>query len=292
VNSAVVGRFAPTPSGPLHFGSVVTAVASFLDARSLGGRWLVRIDDLDPPRIVAGAETQILTTLAALALEWDGAVVRQSARGEAYRAALASLIKSGIVFACRCSRRAVGRRSYPGTCRGRTPQAHPTDALRIRVRDETLVFQDRVQGEQRENLARTCGDFVVRRADGVYAYHLAAALDDAWQGVTHITRGADLLDSTMRQIYVQAALGLARPIYAHLPVVLDRRGDKLSKQTHAPAVSAPAAGHALYHALSCLDLAPPRDAYGAPPQEMLAWALAHWRLATLKRAARYYPYTG
>ena len=195
--TGVVGRFAPSPSGPLHFGSVVTAVASFLDARAQGGRWLLRIDDLDPPRIAVGATDRILATLEALALEWDGAVVYQSARSEAYAQALAQLLEGEQAYRCRCARKDLGAGPYPGTCRQADLSATGARlAWRVRVDDHAIRINDCVQGEYVQRLAQHCGDFVVRRADGVYAYHLAAVVDDAWSGVTHITRGSDLLESS------------------------------------------------------------------------------------------------
>ena len=285
--TAVVGRFAPSPSGPLHFGSIVTAVASFLDARAQGGRWLLRIDDLDPPRIEAGATARILVTLEALALEWDGAVVYQSARSAAYGQALAELAARAQIYACHCSRKDIGAGPYLGTCRTASrPVTGAEGAWRVRVDDQPICIADGIQGDYIQNLAHHCGDFVVRRADGVYAYHLAAVVDDAWSGVTQVTRGSDLLESTPRQVHLQRLLGLPSPRYAHLPVVLDTHGAKLSKQTYAPAVDAVGAPHALFHALHFLGLAPPADQAGSAPAELLAWALARWRLSALTPAAR------
>ena len=286
---AVVGRFAPSPSGPLHFGSVVTAVASFLDARAQGGRWLLRMDDLDPPRIEVDAAHHILATLEALALEWDGAVVYQSARGEAYAQALAQLLDQAQVYRCRCSRTDIGAGPYPGTCRQAGWSATTARlAWRVRVDDQAICIADCVQGEYLQRLAHHCGDFVVRRADGVYAYHLAAVVDDAWSGVTQVTRGSDLLESTPRQVHLQRLLGLPTPRYAHLPVVLDTNGDKLSKQTYAPAVDTTSAPRALFQALDFLGLAPPAALVGAAPAELLVWALPRWRLCTVAPAARPY----
>lgn len=287
--SGVVGRFAPSPTGPLHFGSVVTAVASYLDVQAEGGRWLLRIDDLDLPRIERGASERILATLEALALPWHGQVVYQSTRGEAYADALAQLEALRLVYRCRCSRKTIGPRAYPGTCRAKRLGGDGAClALRVRVDDTPIVVHDLLQGDYVQQLASYCGDFVVRRADGVYAYHLAAAVDDAWSGVTQVTRGSDLLESTPRQIHLQRVLGLPTPRYAHLPVVLDARGDKLSKQTHAPAVTPGNAAHALFHALAFLGLAPPSDALGAGCGELLAWALPRWRLAAIDAKARPY----
>lgn len=234
------GRFAPTPSGPLHFGSLVAALGSFLAARATGGEWLVRIEDIDPPRVVAGAADDILRTLEAFGFEWDGPVVYQSQRGTAYAAAFEQLFRQGVVYACSCSRKKVaqyGRRGvegpiYPGSCRGhRLDMAQA--AWRLALPPERIVFEDALQGRIACAVAEECGDFVLRRADGVWSYHLAVVVDDAQQGVTHVVRGADLLASTPRQIVLQRLLGLPTPTYLHLPVVLDARGDKLSKQTLA-----------------------------------------------------------
>jgi len=286
---SVVGRFAPSPTGPLHFGSVVTAVASYLDARAQGGRWLLRIDDLDQPRIERGATASILATLAALALEWHGQVVYQSTRGAAYAQALAQLEAQRLIYRCRCSRKAIGPRAYPGTCRAKRLGGDGAClAWRVHVDDAPIVVRDEVQGDFVQHLASHCGDFVVRRADGVYAYHLAVVVDDAWSGVTQVTRGSDLLESTPRQIHLQRLLGLPTPRYAHLPVVLDAHGDKLSKQTHAPAITADNAARALWHALDFLGLAPPAELRGAASVELLEWGLPRWQLSAIDPRARPY----
>ena len=289
--TAVVGRFAPSPTGPLHFGSVVSAVASYLDARAQGGRWLLRIDDLDPPRIEAGATHSILATLEALALEWDGAVLYQSTRGAAYAQALAQLQAAGMVYRCRWSRKEIGAGPYPGHCRHADLAGDDGRlAWRVRVDDEAIVVTDLLQGTYRQSLGSHCGDFVVRRADAVFAYHLAVIVDDAWSCVTQVTRGSDLLESTPRQIHLQRLLGLPTPRYAHLPVVLDTHGEKLSKQTYAPAVAPADAGRMLFHALAFLGCAPPPALRGAAPTELLAWALPRWRLAAIDPQARLHVY--
>jgi len=233
------GRFAPSPSGPLHFGSLVAALASYLDARAVGGEWLLRIEDIDPPRVVVGASAGILRTLAAHGLEWDGGVVYQSGRSEAYQGALARLIDAGRGYACACSRKRIAELAepgvdgpvYPGTCRGRDADA--AGALRFLLNEQRVVFQDVLLGRVACNVMRECGDFVLKRADGVFTYQIAVVVDDAEQGITHVVRGADLLTSTPRQIVLQQALGYPTPAYMHLPVVLDAQGFKLSKQTQA-----------------------------------------------------------
>jgi glutamyl-Q tRNA(Asp) synthetase len=233
------GRFAPTPSGPLHFGSLVAALGSFLDARSQGGEWLLRVEDVDPPRVVPGAADAILRTLEAYGFEWSGPVMWQGNRGEAYQAAVDRLRDAGRVYGCACSRKvlAAGMRRgvdgfvYPGTCRGRPHREG--SALRLLVLDTRVVFEDALLGRVACDVAHECGDFVLRRADGVFAYQLAVVVDDAEQGITHVVRGADLLASTPRQIALQEALGYSAPAYKHLPVALDDAGFKLSKQTRA-----------------------------------------------------------
>lgn len=238
------GRFAPSPTGPLHAGSLAAALASWLDARAHGGLWLVRIEDIDPPREVAGATRQILDALAACGLVADEPPVLQSARGELYRRALTHLQHAGLVYGCACSRAEVAAAQqrlglaahiYPGTCRNGTG-GRPVRALRVRVPDETIGFADRACGWYAQNLARDVGDFVVRRADGLWAYQLAVVVDDAEQRISDVVRGADLLDNTPRQIWLQGILGLATPRYLHVPVVTNAQGEKLSKQTGAKAL--------------------------------------------------------
>ena len=238
------GRFAPSPTGPLHFGSLVAALASHCDARAAGGEWLVRIEDVDEPRARAGAEREILDTLERYGFAWDAPVERQRARTALYRAALEQLVASGDAYPCACTRReleaaplgAGGERVYPGTCRDGIPAdraARGQRAWRVRVGHAAIAYRDRLQGPQAQDLARDVGDFVVRRADGLFAYQLAVVVDDALQGVTDVVRGADLCASTPRQIFLQRRLGYPTPTYLHVPVALDAGGLKLSKQTGA-----------------------------------------------------------
>lgn len=237
------GRFAPTPSGPLHLGSLVAALGSYLDARVNDGAWLVRIEDVDPPRVVPGSADAILHALERFGFEWQDPVLYQSQRADAYAEALAHLNMAGRVYSCACTRkyltdharRGVDGPVYPGTCRHQPPGL-PGQAQRFRVPDTRVAFQDACLGHVACDLARECGDFVLRRADGVTPYQLAVVVDDAEQGISHVVRGADLLPSTPRQIALQTALGLPTPHYTHLPVVLDDQGDKLSKQTLARAI--------------------------------------------------------
>jgi glutamyl-Q tRNA(Asp) synthetase len=291
MSPAYRGRFAPSPTGPLHTGSLVAALGSYLEARANGGAWLVRIDDLDPPRVMRGCADDILRTLEACALEWDGGVVHQSARADAYHSALHALRRTGSVYACACSRREIANAGivgiegyvYPGTCRGGLPPGRGARAWRVVTDDAAIVFEDALQGRVEQSLAREVGDFVVYRADRVYAYHLAVALDDAEQGVTHVVRGADLLDSAPRQIYLQRLLGLRTPQYAHLPVVVNEDGEKLSKQTGAPAVDRRNPVPAMLEALRFLEQEPPAHLQGASAREVMQWAAAHWSLARVPR---------
>src|ERR1043165_1007251 len=229
-----IGRFAPSPTGPLHFGSLVAALASWLDARAGGGRWLVRIEDLDRPRVKAGAADEILGTLAALGLDWDGEVIFQSRRTALYERAVSRLVGT---YLCGCTRREIadsavslaadGAQVYPGTCRGGLPAGKNARALRVRV-EGNVSFADRVQGTLTQDLEREVGDFVLRRADGQFAYQLAVVVDDADQAISDVVRGADLLESTPRQIYLQRLLGLPTRRYLHEPVAVDSRGEKPS----------------------------------------------------------------
>ena len=228
-----IGRFAPSPTGPLHFGSLVAALASFLDARNAGGTWLLRIEDLDPPRESRAAPKEIMAQLAALGLTWDNNVLYQSSRLLNYREVLQLLIEAGLVYPCICTRKSVPP-VYPGTCRGRKfSDAQNEHAIRLRVEAANIGFTDSVFGQKNWQIADQIGDFIVRRKDGLFAYQLAVVIDDDFQGVTRIVRGADLLDSTPRQLALYHALNLRPPAYLHIPILVDRSGDKLSKQTHA-----------------------------------------------------------
>jgi glutamyl-Q tRNA(Asp) synthetase len=283
--SPVVGRFAPSPTGRLHFGSLLAALASHCDARSRGGRWLVRIDDLDAARAIPGMDADILRTLEAYGFSWDGEVAYQSRNLIHYEAAFTTLRDRGWLYPCGCSRRDLaeapraidGSTLYPGTCRKGLPPGRTARAWRFRA-EGCVVFDDRIQGRVVEDLPREVGDFVVKRADGVFAYQLAVVIDDALASVTDVVRGADLLGSTARQIALHRALGLPVPRYAHLPVAVDAHGDKLSKQTLARPLEAAEASVRIAQALDFLGHAPPAELRGAPPAELLAWAVAHWTI--------------
>jgi glutamyl-Q tRNA(Asp) synthetase len=284
------GRFAPSPTGPLHFGSLVAAAGSFLDARAQHGRWLLRIEDVDAPRSVPGATADILATLARLGFEWDDEPVWQSRRGDAYVAAFERLRAAGHIFACACSRREMadsalardGSRIYPGTCRNGLPPGRRARAWRVRA-EGRIAFEDQIQGLQTEELDREVGDFVVLRADGQFAYQLAVVVDDAAAGITHVVRGADLIGSTGRQIHLQHLLGHPTPVYAHLPVVVNAAGEKLSKQTLATPVGDHAPEAALLAALAFLGQNPPQALTRASLREVWRWAFEHWSRARVPR---------
>ena len=288
-----IGRFAPSPTGLLHIGSLLTALASYADARAQGGRWLVRMEDLDPPREMAGAADDILRTLEAFGFEWDGGVAYQSRRYDLYHEALGRLKAKGLVYPCDCSRKdwqAVARAGadgfvYNGCCAGLDPQRalHKTPAWRVRVPDEIIGFDDAVVGHYAQNLAHDIGDFVLLRADGFWAYQLAVVADDAAQGITHIVRGQDLLVSTPRQLWLQRALDAPEPHYAHLPLLVNGAGQKWSKQTLAPALDLGVREALLRQVMAYLKLpaAPEVDR----PQDLLDWAVRHWDLAKVPKAA-------
>ncbi len=272
-----VGRFAPSPTGALHLGSLVAALGSFLDARSRGGRWLVRMEDLDTPRVIRGCAGGILRTLDAFGLHWDGEVAYQSERTAHYARALEQLRALDLTFECSCSRSdRPSASAYPGTCRAGPKRAGPT-ATRFRVADRTLSFTDRVQGRLSFPL-RERGDVIIRRRDGTFAYQLAVVVDDALQGVSDVVRGADLLDSTPWQIAVQEALALPPPRYAHLPLVTEPSGAKLAKSRRAVALDPAAAGAQLHEALGLLRQNPPVKLKLEPGATVLEWGCAHWDL--------------
>ena len=280
-----IGRFAPSPTGLLHIGSLLTALASYADARANRGKWLVRMEDLDPPREMPGAAAHILHTLEAFGFEWDGEVVWQSRRHSLYRDALGRLKEKGLLYPCYCSRKdwqagaAQGADGFVYNGRCRRPEDRPhTDkppAWRIRVNDETIGFDDGIVGHYAQNLARDIGDFVLLRADGFWAYQLAVVADDADQGITHIVRGQDLLVSTPRQIYLQRCLGFATPHYAHLPLLVNKHGQKWSKQTLAPALDENHKEQLLRQVLQYLNLPPAPEV--SRPQALLSWAIEHWQ---------------
>jgi glutamyl-Q tRNA(Asp) synthetase len=285
------GRFAPSPTGPLHFGSLIAAVGSYLEARRNAGEWLVRMENLDPPREEPGAADAILRILEAYGFEWDGPVLRQSERTGAYAAALAQLQRGGFVFPCACSRREVSdsllgttaEPVYPGTCRSGIAPGRAARAMRMRVDDAVISFDDRIQGAFEQDLAREVGDFVVKRSDGLFAYQLAVVVDDFDQGITDVVRGADLLASTPRQMLLQERLGYPSLRYAHLPVAVNPDGEKLSKQTRAAPLEASQAPLQLWLALRFLGQDPPSALSSEDLATLWSWARSNWRLERVPR---------
>lgn len=274
-----IGRFAPSPTGPLHFGSLATAVASFLDARHCGGQWLVRMEDIDPPREMPGAADRILRQLEAHGLNWDGKVLYQSQRSEAYDEAIQTLRERHLAYPCHCSRQQLKERGglHIFRCVHNGDPAEP-HALRLAVSDNSEIrFEDLFQGHQQQQIKHEVGDFVLLRKDHLYAYQLAVVVDDAFQNINHIIRGSDLLDSTARQIYLQQLLGAPQPVYGHLPVAINDDGQKLSKQNLALPIEERHASDNLWIALEWLAQSPPAALKNAPPAELLAWASVNWR---------------
>ena len=280
------GRFAPSPTGPLHFGSLVAAVGSYADAKFHRGKWLVRIEDVDVQRTVPGAAHHVLDTLEKLGMEWDEDIVYQSRRSKIYQEALEALNQQGLLYPCTCSRREIADSSisglfgfiYPGTCLNKPASTKNTHALRIQTPDEMIHFQDILKGFYAQRLRRDVGDFVLRRIDGIYAYQLAVVVDDAAQNITHVVRGADLLDSTPRQIFLQRLLGYVTPHYMHLPVVTNAAGEKLSKQTHAAPIDTANALHELVAALRFLGQEPPIEIFDGDISSFWQWAIQNWRV--------------
>ncbi|MBA1277075.1 MULTISPECIES: tRNA glutamyl-Q(34) synthetase GluQRS [Pseudomonadaceae] len=275
--SNYIGRFAPTPSGYLHFGSLIAALASYLDARAVGGRWLLRMEDLDPPREMPGAQDAIMQALEAYGFEWDGSMQRQSERHAVYEEMIERLLREGLAYPCLCSRKQLEAYPgpYPGFCRD-AGQPLENAAIRLRVPNLEYRFTDRVQGKFGQHLGREVGDFVIRRRDGLFAYQLAVVLDDAWQGVTDVVRGADLLDSTPRQLYLQELLGLPQPRYLHVPLIIQPDGHKLGKSYRSPPLQPEQATPLLLRALRALGQPTAPELNDALPGEVLAWAVPRW----------------
>ncbi|HSD97476.1 MAG TPA: tRNA glutamyl-Q(34) synthetase GluQRS [Sulfuricaulis sp.] len=285
------GRFAPSPTGPLHFGSMVAAVGSFLQAKSRGGEWLVRMEDIDPPREVPGAADDILRTLETFGLYWDGTVMYQSRRHGVYEAAMKMLERLDAIYPCACSRREIADSSvngvdgpvYPGTCRVGLPKGRKPRAWRVRVNGREIEFVDAVQGRVVRDLAADFGDFVVRRADGYFAYQLAVVVDDAEQGISEVVRGADLIESTPRQMHLQSLLGLPTPDYLHLPVALSQQYEKLSKQTFATPADVARPVPMLYQVLRFLGQDPPSALVESNLDDFWHWAVTHWNVGRVPR---------
>lgn len=288
------GRFAPSPTGELHMGSLVAAMASYLDARERDGEWLLRIENLDPPREVPGSADSIIRTLETLGFEWDGEIVYQSDRDAAYVHALERLLEQGQAFRCGCSRKDIAATSprkgvegpiYPGTCRNGVPRDREPRSVRLRASTGEICFEDRLQGRQCQDVARDIGDFVILRADGFFAYQLAVVVDDADAGITDVVRGADLLGSTPRQILLQRLLGLPTPRYLHLPLLLDDKGHKLSKQARSSPVEPATPLPTLLRAARLLQLDPPLELQDGTVRDFWQWAIGHWETTRLQGLA-------
>jgi len=281
------GRFAPSPTGPLHFGSLISAVGSYLQARSQHGEWWLRMEDIDEPRSVAGAADAILRTLELYGFEWDGELWVQSQRKDIYATVCDTLQVAEHIFPCACTRKQIiaqaqqlglPKGKYPGTCRAGLQAGQSPRTLRLKVSDKTFGFTDQIQGWQQQNLSQDVGDFIIRRADGLFAYQLVVVVDDAKAGITEIVRGSDLLDSTPRQLYLQQLLGYPQPTYVHLPVALDARGNKLSKQTFATPIDPQQPIINIWKALKFLGQKPPVELQQEELQNLWQWAIAHWNL--------------
>ena len=284
--STYVGRFAPSPTGPLHFGSLTAALASYLDARAASGRWLVRIEDIDPPREQPGSTAAILKALEAYQLHWDGDILYQSQRHDAYREALSQLKKTGLAYPCTCTRKQLATYlpNYPGFCRNQTKTPDQPHAIRMNGQDAVFSFDDAIQGKQTFNLKES-GDFIIFRKDGLFAYQLAVTVDDEFQGITHIVRGVDILDSTPRQICLQKALRYRTPHYAHLPVITNETGDKLSKQNLATPLPLHNPEPVMLTAMSALGLPVDDNVRKSTLKDMLEWATSVWRLSFIPQVS-------
>ncbi len=277
--TSYIGRFAPSPSGPLHFGSLVAALASYLDVHAHQGKWLVRVEDIDPPREQPGAADLILKTLEVYGLQWDGSVLFQSDRSKAYDEVLNKLLLEEKLYPCTCTRKRLAGLNgvYPGYCRKNRIIPKQSHGLRLLCNDQIIQFRDRIQGEQSFDLS-TLGDFILKRKDGLYAYQLAVCTDDHFQGITHIVRGIDLLDSTPRQIYLQSQLNFPHPVYAHVPVITQGNGNKLSKQNHAPAIPLKNPRPTMIKALIALGLQPEPDLLMSSIENILSWGVQNWSI--------------
>jgi len=284
--TSYVGRFAPSPTGPLHFGSLLSALASYIDARVNQGTWLVRMEDLDPPREIHGAAESILQSLRDHGLNWDGEVLYQSERLDAYKALIDLLLSSQKAYACDCNRTRINSLMgvYDGHCRHKEVVTKP-HAIRLRLDcalenstpESAASFTDLFQGPYGQDLAREVGDFIIHRKDGLTAYQLAVVADDIFQGVTHIIRGSDLLDSSPRQRYLFTLLGAKPPIFGHIPVAINEQGQKLSKQNLAPPIDGKKASHNLWEALNFLQQAPPLSLRSTEVGDIVDWAIGHWQ---------------
>lgn len=283
------GRFAPSPTGPLHFGSLVAAMGSYLQAKTQNGEWLLRIDDIDPPREQKGAANDILRTLEGFGFEWDQDVLFQSKRQKRYQEAVYYLLEQKLAYPCSCSRKSIlektgqskGEAVYPGFCRNGTIEKLPessNNSIRLLSDNKLIKFDDGILGSQSFNLEKMSGDFILQRRDGYFSYHLASGVDDAEQNITEVVRGADLLNCTPSQIHVQHSLKLLPPMYSHLPIVMNETGQKLSKQSHAKPIEITESVDLLYKSLKFLGQMPPIELINTNNEDIWHWAKKHWRL--------------
>jgi len=286
-----IGRFAPSPTGPLHLGSLYTALASFLDAKAQQGKWLLRIDDLDTPRNAVGSVDSILKTLDAYALHWDDSVDFQSQHLSAYDAILKQLQQDNLIYPCTCSRKtlaaqltelASSENDYPNLCRNNSFPCDNAHALRLKTDNRLIAFRDRLQGLVNHYFTAQHGDFILKRKDHIIAYQFAVVIDDDRQGVNYVVRGIDLLESTARQIYLQQLLGLSTPNYMHVPILTDSQGIKLSKQNGAQAVDFEKPAQVIFQLLKLLKQNPPSELQNASSAELISWAISHWHPIVLK----------
>lgn len=299
--SGYIGRFAPSPTGPLHFGSLVSALASYLDAKANRGQWLVRMEDLDPPREQPGAADAILQSLEDHGLHWDGTVIYQSQRNNAYQSCLDALLQARFVYPCTCSRQDLTAMGgiYNGHCRNHpidsTTNEHKNIALRLKLYDlpdratsELIQFEDIFQGPQTQNLRTQAGDQILKRRDGFFAYQLAVVVDDIAQGITHIIRGSDLLEVTGRQLFFFGLLDAPLPQFGHVPLAIQANGQKLSKQNHAKAIDSKLASRNLWQGLGFLGQEPPIELAGASIKEVLEWGINNWKRGAVRGLAHLY----
>ena len=280
------GRFAPSPTGPVHYGTLVAAVGSYLQARQNNGEWFIRMDDVDTVRVVDDADEEILYTLEHFGFEWTGEVTYQTKQIDSYQRALEKLISRSLVFPCLCSRKQLARTEnsiYPGTCRHRQLPEKEEHALRVLSQDINIEFDDIVMGRQSQNIKQQCGDFIIKRRDGLFAYQLAVVVDDATQGITEVVRGTDLLDSTPRQIFLQQLLNYSTPGYCHLPLAIDGSGNKISKSENAAKVDIKNKEKLLISALKFLGQQPPDDLTGSHLNDIWLWAIKHWNVVTVPK---------
>ena len=282
-----IGRFAPSPTGPLHLGSLIAAVASYVDAKSKNGIWVLRMEDLDPPREPPGTADLILDQLYALGIQWDGEVLYQSSRINAYRETLKQLSKEELCYPCGCTRlqiKAMGS-VYNGSCRNHTVSLPEKFAIRVKTFNDLIGFNDKIQGHQQQNVRKEVGDFIVLRKDNLFAYQLAVVVDDSYQKITDVVRGYDLIDSTPRQIHLQKVLGFKTPKYAHIPIILNDKGHKLSKQNFATPIEPKDGNNLIFQSLKYLGQKPPPPMNRASTDEQLQWAISNWDIHAIPKLA-------